>query len=60
MEKYGVDTKGPKEKTAGKVYTCPKCGLVLISTNPRVCPKCGSEPFEVPAQPEEEDGDTTV
>lgn len=51
MEKYGVDEQGPttkigEEKEQGR-ETCPNCGEpVAHHGKVRVCPKCGTEPFE--------------
>lgn len=47
MEKYGVVTDDDLKKHGdeGKPR-CPKCGATLISSNPDICPKCGSQPME--------------
>lgn len=51
MEKYGVDTESADkdEKSAADKTHCHKCGNALRSsetTNVRLCPVCGTKPFE--------------
>lgn len=53
MEKYGVDTDTPKEKVAevrGVAILCPHCQVKIRPASEtgtvRLCPNCGSEPFE--------------
>jgi len=53
MEKYGVDEVDKKAEStkvgedAQGAETCPKCGNpVAHHGEVRVCPKCGTEPFE--------------
>lgn len=44
MDKYAVETKEQKGKTAVDKKVCPVCGTTLDA--PNHCPKCGTEPFE--------------
>jgi len=50
FEKYGVVEKEPDAKTAATDKNlCPNCGQTLLprdKTNVRVCPHCGTRPFE--------------
>lgn len=47
MEKYGVTTPDPPDKTASSRKRCPKCGAELeLHGNVVKCPACGTEPFE--------------
>lgn len=51
MEKYGVDELEDEDsKTAtAKVVVCPSCGAKIRNyqiTGVKICPQCGSEPFE--------------
>jgi len=53
MEKYGVEEKKPKDKTAADDKRCPECGETVEQHGKvKICPKDGSEPFEK----KEEDG----
>jgi DNA-directed RNA polymerase subunit RPC12/RpoP len=50
MDKFGVQTDEDKTKTAGEGATCPVCASKLLeNTNVPTCPKCGTKPFERPA-----------
>jgi len=47
MEKYGVEQRNDLEKYAHEEETCPSCGRqTFLHGRVRICPKCGSEPFE--------------
>lgn len=50
FEKYGVVEKESDTKTAETDKNlCPNCGQMLLlrdKTNVRVCPHCGTKPFE--------------
>jgi ribosomal protein S27AE len=49
MEKYGVEQEKAEEKTAqeGTEQRCPRCNSLLEKHGDiRICPTCGSAPFE--------------
>lgn len=47
MEKYGVYTNLPNEKTAGQEQSCPRCGSTNLHKGITIkCPNCGTAPFE--------------
>lgn len=56
MEKYGVEEKEEKEeKTATDTKTCPECDSeVTKHGRVKLCPNCGSEPFEDVEENEQE------
>ena len=49
MEKYGVDEKCDT-KTAADDDKCVRCGTklsdVMMTGGIKICPKCGTEPYE--------------
>ena len=48
-EKYGVDTSDDEKTAQVKDDTCPVCRSTLRPrdvTGVRICPNCGSAPFE--------------
>jgi len=53
MKKYGVEESEPKEAGEEKSDFCPTCGMALenqAETGVRICPICGTKPFEEDAE----------